>query len=84
MRKHSKEYDDYMKSDEWAEKCNQRLKIAEHKCEMCGGLEKNSKGLQIHHISYKNLGRENVGNELICVCGRCHLMLHRYYNRRRA
>lgn len=84
MQKHSKEYDDYMKSDKWHSKCKQRLEIADHKCEMCGRLENNSKGLQIHHISYRNLGNEDVGNELICVCGRCHLMLHRYYNRKRA
>ena len=84
MRKHSKEYDAYMRSNEWAEKCNQRLEIAGHKCEMCGRLEKNSKGLQIHHISYRHLGAEDVGNELICVCGRCHLLLHAYYARKRA
>lgn len=83
MRKHSKEYDDYMKFDEWAERCNQRLEIAGHKCEMRGRLEKISKGLQIHHISYKNLGREDVGNKPIYVCSRYYLMLHRYYNRRR-
>lgn len=25
-----------MRSDEWREKCNQRLEIARHKCGMCG------------------------------------------------
>lgn len=83
MQKHTDKYDRYMRSQEWAEKCLQRLEIAEHKCELCGRLEKNSKGLQIHHITYKNLGHEDVGNELIAVCGRCHLMLHKYYNRKR-
>jgi predicted HNH restriction endonuclease len=77
------EYKSYMRSPEWKEKCEQRLEIANHRCEMCGRLEKNSKGLQIHHISYCRLGDEDVGNDLICVCGRCHILIHRYYNRRR-
>lgn len=80
----TQEYKEYIKSDAWQEKCNQRLKIAGHRCEMCGRLEKNSKGLQIHHISYKNLGHEDVANDLICLCGRCHILIHRYYDRKRA
>ena len=58
--------------------------LAGHKCEMCGRLEKHSKGLQIHHISYRNLGHEDVANDLICLCGRCHILIHAYYNRKRA
>lgn len=80
----TQQYKDYIRSAKWQEKCNQRLQIAEYKCEMCGRLEKNSKGLQIHHISYKNLGNEDVNNELICLCGRCHILIHKYYDRKRA
>lgn len=32
MRKHSKEYDDYMKSDEWKAKRAERLKIDDNRC----------------------------------------------------
>ena len=80
----TQQYKDYMKSDTWQDKCKQRIEIAGHKCEMCGRLKKNSKGLQIHHISYKNLGNEDVANDLICLCGRCHILIHRYYDRKRA
>ena len=79
----SEEYKRYIRSPEWKERCRQRIEIAGHKCEMCGRLEQNSKGLQIHHMSYRNLGHEDVGNDIVCVCGHCHLLLTRLYNRRR-
>ena len=77
-------YKQYIKSDAWAEKRRQRLEIAGHKCEMCGRLEENSKGLQVHHITYADLGNEDVGNQLIALCGRCHILLGKYYHRKRA
>lgn len=36
MRKHSKEYDNYMKSDVWAAKREERLQLDDNKCVMCG------------------------------------------------
>lgn len=80
----TQEYKEYIKSDMWKQKCKQRLEIAGHKCEMCGRLETQSKALQIHHISYKRLFDEDVGNDLICLCGGCHILIHRYYDRKRA
>jgi len=74
-------YQQYMKSDKWRSKCQERTKIAGNKCEMCGRLAKDSKRLQIHHITYKRLGRENVYTDLICLCGHCHVLIHRYYDR---
>lgn len=79
----TEEYKRYIKSGNWKKKCDQRLAISKHRCEMCGRLEKNSKGLQVHHITYRNLGNEDVGNDLICLCARCHLLIHRYYSRKR-
>lgn len=78
-------YKKYIKSDTWKKKCEQRLKIADYKCEMCGRLQKNCKDerLQIHHITYKNLGNEDIYNDLIAVCGRCHILIHAYYDRKR-
>lgn len=80
----TQEYKEYIKSDVWKQKCKQRLEIAGHKCEMCGRPQTQSKALQIHHISYKHLCNEDVGNDLICLCGRCHILIHRYYDRKRA
>lgn len=36
MRKHSREYDLYMKSDEWAAKREERLQLDNNHCVMCG------------------------------------------------
>ena len=80
----TQKYKEYIKSDVWKQKCKQRLEIHGHKCEMCDRHEKNSKGLQIHHISYKHLCNEDVGDDAICLCGRCHILIHRYYDRKRA
>ena len=54
-------YKKYMRSKEWEEKRQQRLEIDGHKCAMCGRLESKCKdGLQIHHVSYRHLGNEDV------------------------
>lgn len=76
-------YRKYMRSKEWEEKRQQRLEIDGHKCAMCDSPESKCKdGLQIHHISYRHLGDEDVWTETVCLCGRCHRLIHRYYNRR--
>jgi hypothetical protein len=82
VKQHTAEYDRYIRSPEWTNRVNQRMRIANHRCELCGRLESNAK-LQCHHISYQRLGNEDVANDLIIVCGRCHLLLHKYYNRAR-
>lgn len=79
----SKEYEEYIKSEAWGIKCEERKIIAKRRCEMCGKKEEDTKALQIHHITYKNLGNEDVLNDLICLCGRCHILIHKYYNRTR-
>ena len=75
-------YKNYIKSEAWKEKCRQRIEIDNHRCVMCGRLERNCKnGLQVHHINYSRLGRENVYTDLISLCGGDHIRIHRYYNR---
>lgn len=75
-------YKSYIKSDAWKEKCRQRIEIDNHRCVMCGRLEENCKnGLQVHHITYKDLGHEDVYKSLISLCGNDHIRIHRYYNR---
>lgn len=82
MAEHSRQYDRYMKSQEWQAKRQQRLEIDSHVCVMCGRPEAKCKnGLQVHHISYKRLGNESVYADLITLCPRCHRMIHRYYQR---
>lgn len=80
-RQHSEFYDRYVRSPEWAEKKRQRLEIDGRRCVMCGRGESET-GLQVHHISYQNLGAEDVMTDLVTVCGSCHRKLHRYLQRR--
>lgn len=77
-------YRQYMRSEEWQRKKQQRLEIDNHACCMCGRPEsKTRNGLQIHHISYRRLGNENVYEDICSLCPACHLKIHRFYNRTR-
>ena len=48
----NKQYLEYLKSAKWRELAEQRMKIDDYKCAMCGcrGTAKNP--LEVHHISY--------------------------------
>lgn len=82
--KQSEEYKAYIRSAQWEQKKKQRLEIDGYKCAMCGRPESKCRnGLQMHHVSYKNLGNEDVYNDLVSLCQSCHLKIHAYYNRRR-
>lgn len=88
MRKHSKEYNNYMKSDAWVAKREERLQLDDNKCVMCGrpnGLQKDGKTpiLQVHHVSYSNLGNEPM-SEIVSLCAGCHKKIHKYYRRFRS
>jgi 5-methylcytosine-specific restriction endonuclease McrA len=79
---HSKLYTEYLRSDEWQRKKQERADIDGHRCAMCGRPEGRTKGgLQCHHITYKRLGHEDVYQDLVTVCGSCHRKLHAYYGR---
>ncbi len=84
MQNHSKEYDCYMKSEEWAAKRDERLRLDDNYCVMCGrknGVTRKGKPvLQVHHISYQHLGNEPMA-DLVSLCAGCHRKIHRYYRR---
>ena len=67
------DYAQYLQSDHWKEVRLKRLKIDENACAIC----KSKNNLNVHHISYKNLGNEDVETDLITLCHPCHAMLHR-------
>ena len=48
-----------------------------------GALDK-IKSVQVHHITYKNLGNENVLTDICTLCGSCYKKTHNYYNCKRA
>ena len=88
MRKHSKEYSSYMKSDAWSAKREERLQLDDNRCVMCGrpnGLQKDgvTPVLQVHHICYSNLGNEPM-SDLVSLCSGCHKKIHKYYRRLRS
>ena len=87
MTGHSRQYEQYMRSKEWEEKRNERLRLDRNKCVMCdrpNGLRKDGVTpiLQAHHIHYKNLGHEPM-EDLVSLCPTCHKRIHKYYGRAR-
>jgi 5-methylcytosine-specific restriction endonuclease McrA len=66
-------YDKYLKSAHWQD-VRRRYKASKlHKdaCYACG----TSEGLQLHHKTYKRVGRERL-NDLLYLCGDCHSKVH--------
>ena len=64
----SNEYAEYLKTPEWQAKRNERLRIDNYTCQRCGG----KRNLQVHHLTYANIGCEDVYNDLITMCEACH------------
>ena len=79
----TKDYDNYIRSEEWKRKRKERLKIDNYKCVMCGSGIDQWGYLEVHHISYKNMGHEDVWNDLCTLCPSCHKLIHAYYRRPR-
>lgn len=61
----------YLISPEWKTKRKQALKAANYSCQLC----KAETDLHVHHISYKNLFRENP-EDLVALCSDCHTYVH--------
>jgi len=68
------DYQTYIKSSKWKE--NQARKNVLHsdhyQCRMCG----NSDTIEVHHITYKNLGNEHT-EDLTTLCRDCHEYTHK-------
>jgi len=64
------DYRGYLGSDKWTEIRRVKLK-SQRKCEKCGSRI----SLQIHHITYKNLGCE-TNKDLQVLCELCHKEFH--------
>ncbi len=66
------EYKRYLRGEHWQSVRASILHRANGKCERCG---RESDKLQVHHLTYRNLGHERY-DELEAVCPKCHLELH--------
>lgn len=58
----------YIRSDAWRKRRERALMLAGHRCQVCG----DKKRLQVHHVSYVNLGHESDA-DLTVLCWWCHL-----------
>jgi len=66
------EYQEYMRSDEWAELRLNILNRDNHSCLCCGKI-----AWQVHHRSYAdNVMAGNDWSKLASMCGRCHRRIH--------
>jgi 5-methylcytosine-specific restriction endonuclease McrA len=61
-------YLDYMQSEEWKRIKMLRLQFDCFQCVNCGSKV----GLQVHHKHYRNLYNENIKEDLVTLCDRCH------------
>lgn len=77
----SKEYVEYMKSDEWQKIKHSRLEIDHYSCVMCG-YSKKPEILMVHHLNYKRLCHEDVWKDLVTLCPVCHRKVHRMLKRK--
>ena len=65
-------YIDYLQSETWKEKRNERLKKDNYCCQLCGKKEK----LEVHHLTYARLGNEEM-EDLVTLCHACHEKQHK-------
>lgn len=61
-------YKEYLASTQWKKKRKQVLERAKYRCEKCK-IPKDR--LEVHHLTYDRLGREDL-HDLLAVCQDCH------------
>lgn len=65
------DYHAYLNTEQWHRLKRQRILFDRLQCAMCG----TAKNLQVHHITYERLGREEL-DDLITLCKECHAKVH--------
>ena len=68
-------HQEYLKSKEWQDIRDVRLKVDRYTCQGCGRHNE----LNVHHVTYERLGYERI-EDLITLCKRCHADTH-YFDR---
>lgn len=79
MGRFSPQYLIYINSQAWHIRRQRALTRAGNRCQVCG----ESRRLQVHHVSYENLGREKDA-DLTVMCWYCHLWITAAIRLRRA
>jgi len=79
------DYLNYLGSDKWKAIAQRRLEIDNYTCQCCGSHGTQRNKLNVHHLSYYHVGRENekdyIYTDLVVLCSDCHAGLHRIMNR---
>jgi hypothetical protein len=68
---HLAAYKAYLQTPQWREVRVRALRRAKSRCQLCS----KSKGLEVHHRTYKNIGREKL-EDVIVLCFLCHGKFH--------
>lgn len=74
------DYDLYLNSKHWKHTSLKAIKRADYKCQICGTRKYT---LNVHHNCYYDNNSNNIlywerKTDLICVCTRCHKIIHTY------
>ena len=69
--KNKEEYNRYLKTPYWQRRRKEILRRDEYMCVGCSS----KKNLQVHHMTYSNLGRES-DRDLVTLCKECHENQH--------
>lgn len=76
---HTQFYDEYKQSDEWRLVCEERRRYDGYRCVCCGKPALLCReGLQVHHLTYENLGHEDIKHDIVSMCGKCHIKFHKH------
>lgn len=65
------EYKEYLNGDHWKDIRLKALDRAGNRCQLCC----NTDNLNVHHNTYKNIGREDL-KDLVVLCRECHAKFH--------
>lgn len=68
-------YRQYINSSAWRKRRAYEIALAGHKCRECGHDGTAGIALQVHHVSYANLGEETP-SDVVVLCKLCHECRH--------
>lgn len=77
----TKEYHEYLQSKAWKEKAYKRMVIDGFECQACGCRGSRNNELEVHHLSYSDIGNEDIFTQTVTLCHVCHKMIHRAMER---
>jgi len=70
-------YSDYLASEHWLE-IRQRYDVRSKRCAGC-----DRPAICIHHVTYRNLGNEDLESDFLPLCFKCHEQVHELLKEKR-